>query len=173
MSQDVLFYESLIYFQVQFIESDWYVGTTQGRRPSSSEMVAVLSTLQSIHIRAKWTTFTDKQTRIADINMKFSKNGSSGKKAFNVETCICPKQYVGQFCERCAPGYTRATPNVCSGCQHNTTGMYRILSLFIDIGKKRNNITPRVCIEYCLYSLILVKSATTKTTKTQSKRMNE
>ncbi|KAK3698909.1 hypothetical protein QZH41_020367, partial [Actinostola sp. cb2023] len=109
-------------YTVQFIESDWYVGTTQGRRPSSSEMVAVLSTLQSIRIRAKWTTFTDKQTRIADINMKFSKNGSSGKKAFNVETCICPKQYVGQFCERCAPGYTRATPNVCSGCQHNTTG---------------------------------------------------
>ncbi|XP_054440811.1 laminin subunit gamma-3 [Pteronotus mesoamericanus] len=27
-----------------------------------------------------------------------------------VETCSCPKGYVGQFCESCAPGYKRETP---------------------------------------------------------------
>ncbi|XP_045702223.1 laminin subunit gamma-3 [Phyllostomus hastatus] len=27
-----------------------------------------------------------------------------------VETCSCPKGYMGQFCESCAPGYKRETP---------------------------------------------------------------
>lgn len=109
--------------------------------------MAVLSTLQHLYIRAKWTTYTDKTTRLADISMGYSYQSSSGNKAGNVETCRCPKKYAGQFCEQCAPGYTRAVLNgsayddcvpcpcnghadschpetfVCLGCQHNTTGM--------------------------------------------------
>ena len=135
-------------FQINFVETDpnWHVGNTLGRRPTSDELKAVLSTLQYLYIRAKWTTYNDKITRLADISMGYS-NQSRGDRADNVETCRCPKEYIGQFCEQCAPGYTRVTPNggayvecmpcscnnhtdschpetgVCLGCQHNTTGM--------------------------------------------------
>ncbi|KAJ7383245.1 hypothetical protein OS493_029648 [Desmophyllum pertusum] len=31
--------------------------------------------------------------------------------ATNVETCSCPPEYKGQFCEQCASGFTRVAPN--------------------------------------------------------------
>lgn len=136
-------------FEVQFIESQWRVGNTTGRQPTSDEMVAVLSSLTAIHIRSKWTTETGKKSRITDIEFYFSNRTTVlGRKenTTNVERCQCPQQYTGQFCEQCATGYTRATPNggayiacvpckcnghspychsetgVCLECQHNTTG---------------------------------------------------
>ena len=79
---------------------------------------------------------------------------ASPENAFNVELCNCPPQYKGSFCEQCAEGYTRSTPNggpyvtcvpcqcyghsnscdpetgVCHNCTHNTTGnigsIYRV-----------------------------------------------
>lgn len=77
--------------------------------------------------------------------------GAERENASNVETCSCPPEYKGQFCEQCASGFTRVTPNggpyvtcvtcqcnnhtdtcdpetgVCKDCQNNTTGMeYKI-----------------------------------------------
>uniref|UniRef100_A0A8C2YQQ2 Laminin subunit gamma-3 n=1 Tax=Chinchilla lanigera TaxID=34839 RepID=A0A8C2YQQ2_CHILA len=45
-----------------------------------------------------------------------------------VETCSCPRGYMGQFCESCAPGYKRETPRggpyascvLCTCNQHGT-----------------------------------------------------
>lgn len=78
---------------------------------------------------------------------------TGAQNATNVETCSCPSEYKGQFCEQCASGYTRVTPNggpyvtcvpcecnghsdmcdpetgVCMNCQHNTTGKDLKLSL--------------------------------------------
>lgn len=76
---------------------------------------------------------------------------NDAENASNVETCSCPPEYKGQFCEQCASGFTRVTPNggpyvtcvtcqcnnhtntcdpetgVCKDCQNNTTGMeYKI-----------------------------------------------
>ena len=80
----------------------------------------------------------------SNFNLIFRKSGAEN--ASNVETCSCPSEYDGQFCEQCASGYTRVTPSggpyvtcvpcqcnghsnschpetgVCMECQHNTTG---------------------------------------------------
>ena len=129
------------------------MGNTSGRHPTNYEMIRVLSNLKSLHIRAQWKTRSEPKlySRIADIKMQFSNRTSSlpqaqVKNASNVENCSCPSEYTGQFCEMCAPGYTRSTPfggaydtcvpcechnhsnychpesGVCIDCQHNTTG---------------------------------------------------
>lgn len=45
-----------------------------------------------------------------------------------VEVCTCPPGFVGQFCEQCAPGFTRDNPNggpyspcVPCNCNHHGT----------------------------------------------------
>ncbi|EDO31103.1 predicted protein [Nematostella vectensis] len=135
-------------YKVVFLESNWRIGNTSGRVATDKELVRVLSSLEYLWIRGRWTNLTDPslKTRLMDITMTIANKSSIGDTVFNVETCQCPIQYVGQFCERCAPGYTRATPNggaytpcvpcscnnhtdtcdpesgVCIDCQHNTTG---------------------------------------------------
>ncbi|RMX49211.1 hypothetical protein pdam_00005840 [Pocillopora damicornis] len=137
-------------YEVKLVESNWRVGNTSGRQPSSYEMIVVLSHLTSLRIRAKWTTLTTKLfTRLADIELTLSSRSNiipGAESALNIENCSCPVEYKGQFCEQCASGYTRVTPNggpyvtcvpcecnghsdmcdpetgVCLDCQHNTTG---------------------------------------------------
>ncbi|PFX13764.1 Laminin subunit gamma-1 [Stylophora pistillata] len=137
-------------YEVKLVQSNWRVGNTSGRQPSSYEMIVVLSNLTSLRIRAKWTTRTTKLiTRLADIELTLSSRGNvipGMESAFNIENCTCPVEYRGQFCEQCACGYTRVTPNggpyvtcvpcecnghsdecdpetgVCLDCKHNTTG---------------------------------------------------
>ena len=61
-------------FQVNLVESDWRVGNTSGRQPTSYEMTVVLSHLTSLRIRAKWTNLTTSQfTRLADIVLTLSR----------------------------------------------------------------------------------------------------
>ena len=54
-------------------------------------------------------------------------NRNNGKSVFDrtensSKNCSCPPEYKGQFCEQCASGYTRTTPNggpyvTCVPCQ--------------------------------------------------------
>ncbi|XP_015765926.1 PREDICTED: laminin subunit gamma-1-like [Acropora digitifera] len=134
--------------EVQFVESAWRLGNTSGRQPTSDEMIRVLSHLTSLRIRAKWTT-SSPSTFLGDIVLTLSNRTSvigNPVNASNVERCMCPPEYKGLFCEQCADGYTRSSPNggpystcvpchcnnhshtchpetgVCIDCSHNTTG---------------------------------------------------
>ncbi|XP_022802044.1 laminin subunit gamma-1-like [Stylophora pistillata] len=137
-------------YEVKLVDSNWRVGNISGRQPSNYEMIVVLSHLTSLRIRAKWTTLTTSLfTRLADIELTLSSRSiviAGTESALNIENCTCPVEYKGQFCEQCASGYTRVTPNggpyvtctpcecnghsdkcdpetgVCLDCQHNSTG---------------------------------------------------
>uniref|UniRef100_A0A8C1M8P0 Laminin, gamma 3 n=1 Tax=Cyprinus carpio TaxID=7962 RepID=A0A8C1M8P0_CYPCA len=55
------------------------------------------------------------------------KNYNMSPHASWVEECTCPTGFTGQFCERCAPGFTRETPNggpfsPCVPCNCNQHG---------------------------------------------------
>ncbi|XP_019494053.1 PREDICTED: laminin subunit gamma-3 [Hipposideros armiger] len=49
------------------------------------------------------------QVFLAEVRLTSAQRGLSPRASW-VETCSCPKGYVGQFCESCAPGYKRETP---------------------------------------------------------------
>ncbi|MEQ2170884.1 hypothetical protein GOODEAATRI_004921, partial [Goodea atripinnis] len=80
-----------------------------------------------------------------------------------VETCSCPQGFAGEFCERCAPGFTREDPSrglfsTCVPCnchQHGTcqpeTGEKLILCL---------ECTPNHSSIYILHSVYVMKIAT-------------
>lgn len=40
-----------------------------------------------------------------DVKLETARRGAAGTPAQWIELCTCPKGYVGQFCESCAPGY--------------------------------------------------------------------
>ncbi|XP_028407647.1 laminin subunit alpha-like [Dendronephthya gigantea] len=139
-------------FSVFFGEEYWKVGNTTGRNATSYEMVMVLSELEGLWIRAKWSNTTPADSAIARIAMAFSKEYNSSavssdlRMTKSVELCECPREFTGDSCERCAEGFTRMVPNsgpyttcvpcscngnsdrcdpdigVCIGCKHNTTG---------------------------------------------------
>ena len=62
---------SVVFMQVQFVESAWRLGNTSGRQPTSDEMIRVLSHLTSLRIRAKWTT-SSPSTFLGDIVLTLS-----------------------------------------------------------------------------------------------------
>lgn len=49
------------------------------------------------------------QVFLTEVRLASAQRGLSPPASW-VETCLCPKGYVGQFCESCAPGYKRETP---------------------------------------------------------------
>lgn len=139
-------------FTVFFGEGHWTVGDTNGRNASSYELVVVLSDLTALLIRAKWSNKTGDTTSLGIINLYLSREYLSrsppagARMTKSVEKCGCPPEFVGDSCERCAPGFTRDVPNagpytpclpcrcngnsqecdsetgVCVNCKHNTTG---------------------------------------------------
>uniref|UniRef100_A0A8B9L850 Laminin subunit gamma-3 n=1 Tax=Astyanax mexicanus TaxID=7994 RepID=A0A8B9L850_ASTMX len=57
----------------------------------------------------------------------YPSDSSRGPLAPWVEMCTCPPGFMGQFCEQCAPGFTRETPNTgpfsrCVPCDCNQHG---------------------------------------------------
>ncbi|KAM4642244.1 laminin subunit gamma-1 [Discoglossus pictus] len=115
-------------------------------RPSLSpfEFQKMLQNLTAIKIRGSYSERS--AGFLEDVSLVTAQVGS-GSPAPWVEICSCPAGYIGQFCERCAPGYRRENPNLgpyspcvlctCNGhsetcdpesgvcnCQHNTAGTH-------------------------------------------------
>ncbi|XP_065226711.1 laminin subunit gamma-1 [Planococcus citri] len=112
-------------------------------RLSSREFITLLSNLTAIKIKGTYTPqgvgFLD------DVSLESARRGAAGTPAPWVETCTCPENYVGQFCESCAPGtrheiisggaFSTCVPCNCNEhakicdadtgrciCEHNTAG---------------------------------------------------
>ncbi|KAM8801991.1 laminin subunit gamma-3 [Rhynchonycteris naso] len=67
----------------------------------------LLSNLTALHIRTH--PRPSGQVFLTEVQLTSAQRGLSPPASW-VETCSCPKGYVGQFCESCAPGYKRETP---------------------------------------------------------------
>ncbi|KAG9483073.1 hypothetical protein GDO78_009165 [Eleutherodactylus coqui] len=113
-------------------------------RPSVSpfEFQKMLQNLTAIKIRG---TYSERSAGFLEEVTLVTAEVGFGSPAPWVEVCSCPVGYIGQFCERCAPGYRRENPGLgpyspcvlctCNGhsetcdpesgvcdCQHNTGG---------------------------------------------------
>ncbi|CAH1787412.1 unnamed protein product [Owenia fusiformis] len=132
-------------------ESQWKVNFTTNRGATYREMLQLLADLKAIRIRGKYSNVSNVNVDIYYAQMFFSVRDNSTGAAIvnNVEQCVCPIAYMGQFCEQCAPGYRRkilnggpyseCIPCDCNGhstetscdvetgtcyCAHNTTGTH-------------------------------------------------
>ncbi|XP_039287282.1 laminin subunit gamma-1 [Nilaparvata lugens] len=112
-------------------------------RLSERDFMSVLANLTAIKIRGTYTPtgigFLD------EVRLESARRGAAGAPASWIEMCACPVNYVGQFCESCAPGSRHDPPqggpfspcvpcdcnshaDICDAdsgrciCQHNTAG---------------------------------------------------
>ncbi|KAM5329584.1 laminin subunit gamma-3 [Glossophaga mutica] len=85
----------------------------------------LLANLTALRIRT--SPSPSGQVLLTEVRLASAQRGLSPPASW-VEMCLCPKGYVGQFCESCAPGYKRETPQggpyancvPCSCNQHGT-----------------------------------------------------
>lgn len=112
---------------------------------SNFEFISILQNLTAIRIRGTYNK--GGEGYLMNFKLETAKIGrEKGSAAANwVEKCSCPKAYVGDYCEECAPGYkhepanggpySTCIPCDCNGhahicdtatgfciCKHNTTG---------------------------------------------------
>ncbi|XP_052396695.1 laminin subunit alpha-5-like [Carassius gibelio] len=115
-----------------------------GSSVSREELMMVLVALESLQIRALHSQSAQSVSLRAAV-LEGADNLPSGRHANNVEICLCPGHYLGDSCQKCAPGYYRDTKGlflgkcvpcncnghsdecldgsgICVNCRHNTAG---------------------------------------------------
>ncbi|XP_058499238.1 laminin subunit alpha-5 isoform X1 [Solea solea] len=115
-----------------------------GNSVSREELMMVLVSLESLQIRAIHSQSAH-SVSLRGAVLEGAENLPTGRHANNVEICMCPANYQGDSCQKCAPGYYRDTiglflgkcvpcncnghsdlcldgSGVCVNCQHNTAG---------------------------------------------------
>ncbi|KAM6977721.1 laminin subunit alpha-5 [Aplochiton taeniatus] len=115
-----------------------------GNMVSREELMMVLVALESLQIRALHSQ-SAYSVSISAVVLEGSKDLPVGHRAKNVEICMCPANYIGDSCQKCAPGYYRDTKGLflgkcvacncnghsdqcldgtgsCVNCQHNMAG---------------------------------------------------
>ncbi|XP_030624223.1 laminin subunit alpha-5 [Chanos chanos] len=115
-----------------------------GNVVSREELMMVLVALESLQIRALHSQFAEAVSLRAPV-LEGAENLPYGRHANNVEICLCPANYLGDSCQKCAPGYYRDTKGlflgkcvpcncnghsdecldgsgICVNCRHNTAG---------------------------------------------------
>uniref|UniRef100_A0A8C2ERP3 Laminin, gamma 3 n=1 Tax=Cyprinus carpio TaxID=7962 RepID=A0A8C2ERP3_CYPCA len=91
------------------------------------EFLRMLYSLTALHIsNAGGQNYTSQLSRVS-LESAVRKNYNMSPHASWVEECTCPTGFTGQFCERCAPGFTRENPNggpfsPCVPCNCNQHG---------------------------------------------------
>ncbi|KAL7834633.1 hypothetical protein SRHO_G00288800 [Serrasalmus rhombeus] len=95
------------------------------------EFRRMLSNLTALRIsNAGGQNYTSQLSRVSmtsAVTTAYPSHAPSGPLASWVEVCVCPPGFVGQFCELCAPDFTRETPNAgpfsrCVPCNCNHHG---------------------------------------------------
>ncbi|XP_044280230.1 laminin subunit alpha-3 [Varanus komodoensis] len=131
------------YGSVQLVEGNFrHAGSNN--LVSREELMMVLSRLEGLQIRGLYFTESQRLT-LGEVGLEEATNTGNGEVAYNVETCSCPPEYVGDSCQECSPGFYRennglftgqCVPCNCNGntdrcldgfgtcinCQHNTAG---------------------------------------------------
>lgn len=115
-----------------------------GNPVSREELMMVLVSLESLQIRALHSQSAH-SVSLRGAVLEGAENLPTGRHANNVEICMCPANYLGDSCQKCAPGYYRDTiglflgkcvpcnchghsdqcldgSGLCMNCQHNTAG---------------------------------------------------
>lgn len=84
--------------------------STEGpKRASRTDLMTVLSSLESILVRASYSEGMI-ASYISDISLDTAVENLTGKsRATQIEACRCPLGYTGTSCENCARGYYRDT----------------------------------------------------------------
>ncbi|KAJ7307995.1 hypothetical protein JRQ81_008495 [Phrynocephalus forsythii] len=72
---------------------------------STFQFQRLLSNLTGLRIRVE-NSHSLRRISLKEVQLVSARPGSS-QPALWVEECLCPRGYIGQFCESCAPGYTR------------------------------------------------------------------
>lgn len=65
---------------------------------SREEMMMVLSRLDGLQIRGLYFTETQRLT-LGEVGLEETTKTGNGNVAYNVETCSCPPEYVGDSCQ--------------------------------------------------------------------------
>ncbi|XP_045913044.1 laminin subunit alpha-5 isoform X2 [Micropterus dolomieu] len=128
---------------VHMVEGSFRHGQT-GNVVSREELMMVLVGLESLQIRALHSQSAH-SVSLRGAVLEGAESLPAGRHANNVEICMCPANYLGDSCQKCAPGYYRDTiglflgkcvpcncnghsdqcldgSGICVGCQHNTAG---------------------------------------------------
>nr|XP_055055591.1 laminin subunit gamma-3 [Misgurnus anguillicaudatus]XP_055055592.1 laminin subunit gamma-3 [Misgurnus anguillicaudatus]XP_055055593.1 laminin subunit gamma-3 [Misgurnus anguillicaudatus] len=77
------------------------------------EFLRMLYNLTALHVNnAGGQNYTSQLSMVTlESAVQLTYMGGRGPLASWVEVCSCPTGFMGQFCELCAPGFTRETPN--------------------------------------------------------------
>lgn len=103
--------------RVPFIESEWMTQNRVGPRPATrSDLLSVLSNVESIQVRASTRDFTS-ESKISDITLTtaVSQHTSHGL-VDHIEVCRCPHGYRGTSCEQCDTLFYRDHSGNCAAC---------------------------------------------------------
>jgi Laminin B (Domain IV)/Laminin EGF domain len=89
-------------YSIPFVESAWQTQNRNGPRPASrSDLLTVLSNVQSILVRASLRSYTS-ESRISDIILETAvKQRTQSGMVNDIEVCRCPPGYKGSSCEQC------------------------------------------------------------------------
>ncbi|XP_046437149.1 basement membrane-specific heparan sulfate proteoglycan core protein-like isoform X37 [Daphnia pulex] len=103
--------------------SEQYWQREDGRPADREHLLMVLADLDSILIKATYTTRTS-EASLSEVSMDIAEERNTGQtRAFAVEQCTCPRGYKGLSCEDCDTGYTRSVQGVylglCEPCNCN------------------------------------------------------
>uniref|UniRef100_H2ZIA5 Laminin subunit alpha-2 n=1 Tax=Ciona savignyi TaxID=51511 RepID=H2ZIA5_CIOSA len=125
-----------------FGSRDGWVNAESLQPVSKADMIAVLSNLRRILIRAVYSRNIGAVYRIHDVYMDSATPEGKGLPASSVEICHCPPGYTGYSCQDCATGYWRngeqcfpcncnhhsnicnKLNGACENCQHSTIGIH-------------------------------------------------
>ncbi|XP_053595057.1 basement membrane-specific heparan sulfate proteoglycan core protein isoform X11 [Microplitis demolitor] len=108
-------------FTVPLLEQFWQ--RADGSPANREHLLMALADVQSIRIKATYTTHTD-EAALSHVSLDTAEKYNTGKeRAVEVEECSCPVGYTGLSCEDCAVGYTRANEGlylgICEPCNCN------------------------------------------------------